>query len=371
MAAQHITYSRSESVGMADSHIGPSATVLDEVKRGWKQIVTAYQRPDVKRSLWQMANSIVPFLALWYVAYRLLAVSFWLALPVEILAAGFMVRVFIIFHDCGHGSFFRSRKANDVVGTITGILTFTPYDDWRAEHARHHATAGDLDRRGVGDVWTMTVEEYQQASFWQRVGYRLYRNPFVLLGLAPWYVFLIKQRVPRRGTGVRGVVSVVVTNVALALIFGVLFATIGVKSTLLVELPLMGAAGAAGIWLFYVQHQFERVYWERHDNRDYVAVAMQGSSLYALPRVLQWFSGNIGFHHIHHLSPRIPNYRLPKAYREQPILQRVDRLTLLASLGTLRLRLYDEESRRMIGFRELNERMAEVTASRPSRAVQP
>jgi len=341
---------------MSDLVLGASADVLEKLKGSWKQIVAAYQRPDVKRSVWQLVNSVGPYLILWYVAYRLLAVSFWLALPAIVLAAGFMVRVFIIFHDCGHGSFFESQTANDVVGIITGILTFAPYYDWRAEHARHHATAGDLDRRGVGDVWTMTVEEYKHASFWQRLGYRLYRNPFVLLGVAPFYVFLLKQRLPHRGAGKREVMSVHVTNLALAVIFGLLFATIGVKATLLIELPLMAIAGAAGIWLFYVQHQFERVYWERRDKRDYLAAAMQGSSLYALPRVLQWFAGNIGFHHIHHLSPRIPNYRLPKAFREQPLLQRVDKLTLFSSLRTLRLRLYDEAARRMVSFRQARAR---------------
>jgi len=336
---------------MSELRVDASSEVLNEMKQSWKAIVAAYQRPDVKRSVWQMVNSIGPYLALWYVAYRLLAVSFWLALPAIVLSAGFMVRVFIIFHDCGHGSFFRSRVANDVVGMITGVLTFTPYYDWRAEHAQHHATAGDLDRRGVGDVWTMTVDEYRKASFWQRLGYRLYRNPFVLLGVAPFYVFLIKQRFPHRGSDTRAKLSVLVTDLALAVVFGLLFATIGAKATLLVELPLLAVAGAAGIWLFYVQHQFERVYWDRHDRRDILAVAMAGSSLYALPRVLQWFAGNIGFHHIHHLSPRIPNYRLPKAYREQPLLQRVDRITLLSSLRTLRLRLYDEAARQMVGFR--------------------
>jgi omega-6 fatty acid desaturase (delta-12 desaturase) len=336
---------------MSESRIGSSAEVLIEVKQSWKVIVATYQNPDVKRSVWQMVNSIGPYLALWYVAYRLLAVSFWLALPAIVLSAGFMVRVFIIFHDCGHGSFFRSRLANDVVGTITGVLTFTPYHDWRAEHAQHHATAGDLDRRGVGDVWTMTVDEYQHAPFRQRLAYRLYRNPFVLLGVAPLYVFLLKQRLPRRGSTARAKASVIGTDVALAVVIGTLFAAVGVKATLFVEIPLLAIAGAAGIWLFYVQHQFERVYWERHDRRDVLAVAMAGSSLYALPCVLQWFAGNIGFHHIHHLSPRIPNYRLPKAYREQALFQRVDRLTLLASLRTLRLRLYDEATRRMVGFR--------------------
>ncbi len=339
---------------MPELSLGPSASSsrFDEVKRNWRQIVATYQHSDLKRSVWQIADSVVPYLALWYLAYRLLAVSFWLALPVTLLAAGFMVRVFIIFHDCGHGSFFQSDAANRAVGYLTGILTLTPYDDWRAEHARHHATAGDLDQRGTGDVWTMTVREYREAPFWRRVGYRLYRNPFVLLGVAPLYVFLLKQRFTRAGSSARARMSVHLTNLALVAIFAALFATAGVKATLLVELPLLAAAGAAGVWLFYVQHQFEGVYWARRGERDFVAAAMEGSSLYALPRVLQWFSGNIGFHHIHHLAPRIPNYRLPKAYREQPLLRHVDRLTLLASLRSLRLRLYDEDTRRLVGFRE-------------------
>ena len=331
---------------------GPSISRFDEVKRNWRQIVADYQHSDLKRSVWQIADSVVPYLALWYLAYRLLAVSYWLALPVTLVAAGFMVRVFIIFHDCGHGSFFRAKAANRAVGYITGILTLTPYDDWREEHARHHATAGDLDRRGAGDVWTMTVREYREAPFWRRVGYRLYRNPLVLLGVAPLYVFLVKQRFTRSGSSARARLSVHLTNLALLAIVAGLFATAGGKATLLVELPLLAAAGAGGIWLFYVQHQFEHVYWARRGEREFVAAAMDGSSLYALPRVLQWFSGNIGFHHIHHLAPRIPNYRLPKAYREQPLLQRVDRLTLLASLRSLRLRLYDEDSRRLVAFRE-------------------
>ncbi|MGE5236779.1 MAG: fatty acid desaturase [Acidobacteriota bacterium] len=330
----------------------PQGPLLAEARATWRQAVAAYQSPDLRRSLWQVCNSVIPYLALWYLAYRLLDVSYWLTLAVSVLAAGFMVRVFIIFHDCGHGSFFKSRKANDVLGFVTGILTFTPYFDWRAEHARHHATAGDLDRRGFGDVWTMTVAEYRAATRWQRMAYRLYRNPLVLFGLGPVYSFLIKQRLPRRETGRRGALSVHVTNLALVAIYGTLFVTLGFWRTLLVQLPILAIGGAAGIWLFYVQHQFETVYWERREQRDYVAVALEGSSLYALPRVLQWFSGNIGFHHIHHLSPAIPNYRLPKCYREQPLFQKVDRLTLWSSLRSLRLRLYDEESRRLIGFRQ-------------------
>jgi omega-6 fatty acid desaturase (delta-12 desaturase) len=324
---------------------------VEDARRTWKQAVAAYQNPDLRRSLWQLANSVVPYVVLWYVAYRLLAVSYLLTLATSVLAAGFLVRVFIIFHDCGHGSFFRSKAANDTVGFITGILTLTPYFDWRHEHALHHATAGDLDRRGRGDVWTMTVEEFRTASFWHRVGYRLYRNPLVMFGVGPLYVFLIKQRLPRPGSGARERMSVHLTNLALAVVLAALAATVGLKAALLVQLPIMAISGAAGVWLFYVQHQFEEVYWQRSGQRDYVEVALNGSSLFALPRVLQWFSGNIGFHHIHHLSPRIPNYRLEKCYREQPVFQSVQRITLLGSLRTLRLRLYDEQARRLVGFR--------------------
>ncbi|MCU0290681.1 MAG: fatty acid desaturase [Thermoanaerobaculaceae bacterium] len=329
-----------------------SRAFLDEVRSSWQQAVAAYESPDLKRSLWQLGNSIVPYLALWALAYLLLDVSYWLVLPVQVLAAGFLVRIFIIFHDCGHSSFFRSKAASDIVGFITGTLVFTPYWDWRNEHARHHATAGDLDRRGFGDVMTMTVEEYRRASWLRRLGYRLYRNPLVMLGIGPLYVFLVKQRFPRESTGYRGRLSVHLTNLALVAIFGLLFVTLGAGKVMLVQLPILAMAGAAGVWLFYVQHQFETVYWERRERRDYVAVAMEGSSLYDLPRVLHWFSGNIGFHHIHHLSPAIPNYRLPRCFREQPLFQKVDRLTLRSSLRSLRLRLYDERSRRLVGFRQ-------------------
>jgi omega-6 fatty acid desaturase (delta-12 desaturase) len=328
----------------------PSEAILEETRKTWRQAVAAYQSPDLRRSMWQLANSVGPYVMLWYVAYRLQEISFLLALPVQVLAAGFLVRVFIIFHDCGHGSFFTSRRANDVVGYLTGVLTFTPYHDWRMEHARHHATAGDLDRRGLGDVWTMTVTEYRESPLSRRLAYRLYRNPLVMFGLGPLYSFVIKQRLPRAQTGPRGRKSVHLTNLALVVIFGTLFMTIGVGATLAVQLPILAIGGAAGIWLFYVQHQFEDVYWERRDKRDFVAVAMLGSSFYELPRILRWFSGNIGFHHIHHLSPSIANYRLPACHREQEVFQTVTPLKLRSSLKSLRLRLYDEESRRMVGF---------------------
>lgn len=340
------------SPGVRSPDPGPAKSFLDEVRSTWQQAVAAYERADHRRSTWQLANSVLPYLALWALSYRLLEVSYWLVLPLQVLAAGLLVRIFIIFHDCGHGSFFGSQTANDVLGFVTGVLTFTPYWDWKAEHSRHHATAGDLDRRGFGDIWTMTVAEYRAASWAQRLAYRLYRTPLVLLGIGPLFVFLVKQRIPRARTGRLGMLSVHLTNLVLAALFILLGSTLGFGKTLLVQLPILAIAGVGGVWMFYVQHQFETVYWERRERRDYVAVAMEGSSLYALPRVLQWFTGNIGFHHIHHLSPAIPNYRLPRCFREQPIFQRVKRITLWSSLRTLRLRLYDEEARRLVGFRE-------------------
>jgi acyl-lipid omega-6 desaturase (Delta-12 desaturase) len=326
--------------------------LLDEARRTWKQAIAPYQAPELRSSVWQLASSVVPYLALWYVAYLLLSVSYWLTLAAAVLAAGFMVRVFIVFHDCGHGSFFGSRRANDVTGFITGVLTLTPYHDWRHEHALHHATAGDLERRGHGDVTTLTVEEYRRLPLRGRLAYRLYRNPLVMFGIGPLWVFLVQQRFPTRGSALRERLSVHLTNLALAALAAVLIATIGLKATLLVELPIIVIAGAAGVWLFYVQHQFEQVYWARGARRDFVAAALLGSSLYKLPRVLQWFTGNIGFHHIHHLSPRVPNYKLERCHREQPVFQAVNTLTLRSSLRTLRLRLYDEVAGKLVTFRQ-------------------
>lgn len=330
-----------------------SATApLDDVRRIWKQLVAPYQQPSTRASVWQLFNSVVPYLALWIAGYYLLAVSYWLTLVTSVLAAGFLVRIFIIFHDCGHGSFFASRRANDVVGFLTGVVTFTPYFDWRREHAQHHATAGDLDRRGLGDVTTMTVKEYRQAPVPRRIAYRLYRNPVFLLGLGPLWVFLVKQRFPHAASGPRERLSVHLTNLALVAAGAGLTLTIGLEALVLVQLPILALGGAAGIWLFYVQHQFEHVYWARGGERDFLAAALRGSSFYQLPRILEWFSGNIGFHHIHHLSPRIPNYLLERCHREQPQLQQVNRLTLRSSLGSLRLRLYDEAAGRMVSFRD-------------------
>ena len=263
------------------------------------------------------------------------------------------MRLFIIHHDCGHGSFFKSRKANDIWGFITGVLTFTPYQLWRWEHAIHHSASGDLDRRGLGSVWTMTVQEYLEASRWKRLAYRLTRNPFVLFLIAPFFLFVIRQRFSSKGASRRERHSVHWTNLAIVGMAIGLSLIFGLKAYLVIQLTMVMVAGSAGVWLFYVQHQFEGVYWQRHEKWDYLAAALHGSSFYKLPRILQWFSGNIGFHHIHHLSPRIPNYNLERCHNAEPLFQTVPPITLYSSLKSLTFRLWDEERRRLIGFGHL------------------
>jgi len=316
----------------------------------WRAIVARYQTSNPRRALWQVANTYVPYVVLWYLMYRSLEVSYWITLGLALVAAGFLARIFIIFHDCGHGSFFKSRRANDFLGFISGMLTFTPYHYWRHSHAIHHATAGNLDRRGVGDIWTMTVAEYEGASIWLRLRYRFYRTPLVLFLVGPVYVFLLKQRLASFKAGWRWQQSVQWTNLAILGMALLVSALIGVKAYLLIQLPIISVAAIAGVWLFYVQHQFEGVYWERRANWDHYMTAMKGSSFYELPKVLQWFTGNIGFHHIHHLSPRIPNYFLERCHRENPLLQEAKILRLRESFKTIRYRLWDEERQKLVGL---------------------
>jgi acyl-lipid omega-6 desaturase (Delta-12 desaturase) len=316
----------------------------------WKQTVAAHREPVLRSALWQLGNSVIPYLALWGLMVWSLGISYWITLALAVPAAGFLVRIFIIFHDCGHGSFFRSRRANRLTEFLTGVLVFTPYRQWRHEHARHHATSGDLDRRGAGEIWTLTVQEYRDASFGTRLAYRLARNPFILFVVAPMYVFLVRQRLPSREVGRRERRGVHWTNAALLAIVGVMSLTIGIKAYVLVQLPVIAIAATAGVWLFYVQHQFEDVQWERRDAWDYEEAALRGSSFYKLPRVLQWFSGNIGFHHIHHLSPGIPNYKLESCHKQVPLFRQVKPVTLLSSLKALSFRLWDEQQKRLVGF---------------------
>lgn len=324
-----------------------------EEKASWRQAVSRYSHSDLGRSLWQLANSLLPFFALWYLMARSVQISYGLTLLLAIPTAGFMVRTFIIFHDCGHGSYFHSQKANDALGILTGILTFTPYYRWRHDHAIHHATASDLDRRGVGDVKTWTVKEYLAAPWWKKLAYRIMRNPLLMFTIGSFLMFTVVERIPRPGYAKRERESVWWTNLALAGLIGLLSWLVGWKTVLLVQMPVMFLGAAAGVWLFYVQHNFDPTYWERHKKWEFVKAGFEGSSFYKLPAILQWFSGNIGFHHIHHLSPKIPSYRLSDCYRDNPIFH-VPPMTLFASLSALRMRLYDEENRQMVGWNILN-----------------
>jgi omega-6 fatty acid desaturase (delta-12 desaturase) len=319
----------------------------------WKEIVAKYTRPSTPRAVWQMINTLVPYAALWYLMYLALSISWWLVVPLAILAGGFVVRVFIIFHDCGHGSYFKSRAANDIVGFISGVLTLTPYYHWRWEHAIHHASSGHLDKRGVGDIWTLTVQEYLESSRWKKFAYRLARNPIILFVIAPLYLFLIRQRFPSANANKRERHSVYWMNLAVLGMAVGLSAIFGIKEYLLIQLIIMMVSGGAGVWLFYVQHQFEGVYWERGEDWDYTKAALEGSSFYKLPKILQWFSGNIGFHHIHHLSARIPNYNLERCHDADPLFQKVKPITLFPSFKSFTFRLWDEQRRKLVGYRHL------------------
>jgi acyl-lipid omega-6 desaturase (Delta-12 desaturase) len=328
-------------------------------KAAWKHAVTRYQRASTKRAVWQLINTFGPYMLLWYAMYRVHEMSLWLTVPLAIVSAAFLVRIFIIFHDCTHGSYFRSRRANDVVGFIAGVLTFTPYQQWRWEHAMHHGSSGDLDRRGTGDIWTMTVQEYLSASPRRRLTYRLTRNPLVLFVLAPLFVFVVKQRFASAKTDERRRRSVWRLNWVLLGIVALLSWVFGIAPYLLIQSIVMTIAGGIGLWLFYVQHQFEGVYWERSDNWDYTSAALRGSSYYKLPKVLQWLSGNIGFHHIHHLNPRIPNYNLQRCHESDRLFQQVTTVTLISSLRSLRLRLWDEQRGKLVGYAHLRRIEAE------------
>jgi acyl-lipid omega-6 desaturase (Delta-12 desaturase) len=311
---------------------------------------------DGRRSLLQLATTAVPFFGLLVAIHAVSSHSFGLTLLLALPAAGLLVRLFIIQHDCGHGSYFRSRAANDALGRAISVLTLTPYSHWRQGHAIHHATSGNLDRRGRGDVETMTVAEYQALSRWGRLGYRLYRNPFVMVLIGAPLNFIILQRLPRgwtlRDRGARR--SMLGLNAALIVVFGLPMALLGVGPVLATYLPVMVIASWIGNWLFFVQHQFDDTYWEREDEWNFHVAALAGSSYFALPPILQWFSGNIGLHHIHHLCSRVPNYRLQACVDAAPELDRIARrVTLRESLGCWRLTLWDEQRRAMVGFRDL------------------
>ncbi|SER35733.1 omega-6 fatty acid desaturase (delta-12 desaturase) [Gracilibacillus ureilyticus] len=315
--------------------------------------VMPYATSQTKKSVIQIFNTIIPFFLLWFLAYQSLSVSIFLSLGISIIAAGFMVRTFIIFHDCAHQSFFKNKKLNRILGTITGVITHFAFEKWKREHSIHHATSGNLDQRGTGDIWIMTVEEYKQASKFERLQYRLYRHPLVMFGLGPFLLFLYENRVNRKDARKKERLNTYLINILLLIAYTVIALTLGWKAILLVQLPIAYIAGVLGIWLFYVQHQFEDSYFENESEWDYVKAAVDGSSYYKLPKWLEWLTGNIGYHHVHHLAPRVPNYNLEKAHQETPPLHKATTITLKTSLESIRFRLYDEDQKTFVSFKEM------------------
>jgi acyl-lipid omega-6 desaturase (Delta-12 desaturase) len=318
----------------------------------WREALAPYAQPHLGRAVRDIATSLVPYVALSVVMYLTLDTSYLLALALAIPAAGFLVRTFIVFHDCAHGSFLPSKRANAWLGGGLGVLLFQSFASWRHSHAVHHATAGDLDRRGVGDVLTLTAAEYRSSTWGRRLGYRLFRNPLVMFGLGPIYGMVIYPRLVSRTARPRIRRGVIATNLALAALVGALCLLVGWREYLLVQGPILLLAGATGVWLFYVQHQFEDTYWQSADDWSYADAALRGSSHLRLPKLLQFFTGNIGLHHVHHLSTRVPNYNLQRAHDENPIFHDVPTLSLWDGLRAVRLKLWDEERGRLVTFAE-------------------
>jgi len=319
----------------------------------WREDLAPYAEPHLGRSIGGLATSVVPYLALSTAMYLSLKISYLLVLAIAVPAAGFLVRTFILFHDCSHGSYLRSKRANAWLGVALGLLVYSPFLRWRHDHAIHHATSGDLDRRGGGDVKTLTVAEYLALPARGRLGYRLFRNPIVMFGIGPIVALLVGPRLVARDARPRLRRSVIGTNVALAVLVSALCWLLGWSNFLLVQAPTILLAGSAGIWLFYVQHQFEDAYWQATGGWSYADAALQGSSYLKLPKVLQFFSGNIGLHHVHHLNARIPNYNLQRAHDENPIFHQVPTLSLMDGLRAVRLKLYDEDRRQLVSFAQV------------------
>ena len=324
--------------------------------RDWVSILNDYREPNQRRSTFELAITAGAYVLIWTLMWATLGLGYWLTLLIAVPAAGFLLRLFLIQHDCGHASFFRSRRTNDWIGRVIGPLTLTPYDYWRRNHGIHHASSGNLDHRGIGDVDTLTVREYLALPIWGRLRYRLYRHPFVMFGLGPSYLFLVRHRLPiglmRKGW--QPWVSTMVTNLAIALLVAAMMWLVGVGPFLLVHSPIMLLTASIGVWLFYVQHQFENTLWATPPDWSLHEAALHGSSHYDLPLVLRWFTGNIGVHHVHHLCSRIPFYRLPQVLRDHPELARIGRISLLESLKCARLVLWDENRQRLISFSDLH-----------------
>jgi omega-6 fatty acid desaturase (delta-12 desaturase) len=319
----------------------------------WQKIVMKYNRPSLYKSLWQICNSFVPFVVMCFLMYKSLVLPYWITLLLILPASGFLIRLFIIFHDCGHGSFFKSKKANDIIGKIMGIMAFTPYYKWHSQHHTHHSTSGNLDKRGVGDVWTMTVDEYLNSSKGKRFIYRAFRNPFTLFTIGPLLMVFYINRVTSKEMTKKEKHNVYFTNIIIVVISVLLSYFIGLKAYLLILLPLILISHSIGLWLFYIQHQFDEVSWERSENWDYKTAAVKGSSFLKLSPVLQWFTGNIGFHHVHHLSSKIPNYNLSKCHYQTGLFKDVKPIRFFATFKALKLNLWDEANRQLISFKKI------------------
>jgi acyl-lipid omega-6 desaturase (Delta-12 desaturase) len=353
--------------------VGTSAAGSNQRREGafWRDCLAPYERPRLGRSLLDIATALVPYLALWAAMYLALDVSYWLVLILSVPAAGFLLRTYILFHDCAHGSFLRSKRANMLLGRALGVVVFSPFQSWRQTHAVHHATAGDLDRRGVGDVQTLTVAEYGALAWGRRLGYRAFRNPVVMFGLGPIWALVVQPRFVPQSARPRIRHSVIATNIALLLLVGGLCLLLGWREYLLVETPSLMLAAAAGVWLFYVQHQFDDTYWKCSSDWSYADAALQGSSYLKLPKVLQFFTGNIGLHHVHHLSTRIPNYNLQRAHDENPIFHDVPTLSLWDGLRAVRLKLWDEDGARLVTFAQARTILIRASTAAPAWARRP
>ncbi len=317
----------------------------------WVRILAKYRDPSLSRSWFEVAVTFGAFALLWAVAWWAMSISYWLTLGISLVNAGFLLRLFVIQHDCGHGSFFKNRHVNDWVGRVLGVVTLTPYDQWRRAHSIHHSASGNLERRGMGDIHTITVAEYQNLSARKRFKYRLYRNPITLFALGPAYVFFLENRLPLGFmNGKTYWFNSLGTNLALAIWLGTAFYFAGLAPILLIFVPSTLLAATAGVWLFYVQHQFETTNWDGEEDWQLHEAALHGSSHYVLPPVLQWMSGNIGIHHVHHLYSRVPFYRLPEVLRDHATLSDINRMSIRQSLKSVRLHLWDENSRRLVSF---------------------
>jgi omega-6 fatty acid desaturase (delta-12 desaturase) len=330
-----------------------------EEKPAWVAGLKRFEKPSPGRVTVQLIDTIIPYLALLALMYLTMTwkLPYWVTLLIALPASALLVRAFIFFHDCCHGSYVASKPGLQVLGNLLGVMVFTPYANWRHAHGVHHSTSGNLDRRGVGDIWTMTVEEYAASSRLKRLLYRFFRNPLVMFALIPAFSFLIMHRFPSRHTNRNRLMSVLFTDAALTAILCAAYLTIGIKAYLLIQVPVMILGGAGGVWLFYVQHQFDPTYWARNEEWGSMEAALQGSSWYKLPKVLQWISGNIGFHHVHHLRPRIPNYNLQRCLKETPELQLSDPLYLWRSLKSVNLKVWDEREKIFLSFRQMTHRL--------------